>query len=88
MAGMAASRPTNMARKETIGAKNLAGWVSKDFCQHTIQAHREIRGNDASPIAHAFHTMEDKHEHKTCSRRRHGNIGKNGVGAKEDKRKG
>ena len=23
------------------------GWVSKDFCQHTIQAHREIRGNDA-----------------------------------------
>ena len=62
--------------------------MSKDFYQHTIQAHREIRGNDASPRAHAVYTMQDKHEHKTCSRKRHGKNGKNGMGAKENKYKG
>ena len=73
-------------KKRNNGSKNLAGWVSKDFCH--IQAYREIIGNDASPRAHTFHTVEDKHEHKTCSRRRHDKNGRNGMGAKEDKHKG
>ena len=57
----------------------------RGFCQHTSQAHREIGGNDVSLRAHTLHTVEDKHKHRTCSRKRHGKNDRNGVGAKEDK---
>ena len=88
MAGVVASRPTNMARKEKNRSRSLTGWVSRDFCQYTIQAHKGIRGNDASLRGHPPHTVEDKHECKTRSRRRHDKNGKNGVRAKQDKCKG
>ena len=62
--------------------------MSRDFCQHTIQAYREIRGNYASPRAHALHIVEDRHEHKICNRRKHGKNGRNCVGQKKTNAEG
>ena len=52
------------SRKRSNKSKSPTDWIGRDFCQANVQAHREIRGNSTSPRAHAFHAMEDRHEHK------------------------
>ena len=52
------------SRKRSNKSKSPTNWIGRDFCQANVQAHREIRGNSTSPRAHAFHAIEDRHEHK------------------------
>ena len=69
------------SRKISNKGKSPTDWMGGDFCQTNVQACREIRGNITSPRAHTLHAVEDKHKYKRHYRMRHGNDGRNDVGA-------
>ena len=39
------------------------GWMGRAFRQDNVQATKGIKGGNASPRAHAFHIVGDKHKH-------------------------
>ena len=57
-------RAHRQSKKRSNKGKSPTNKMSRNFCQDNAQAYEEIRRNNVSPKAHAFHAMEDKHEYK------------------------